>query len=111
MNRREFARNVVGAIFGVAVVPKCFEKPMILAGFDPACDKGGGGVISFFMKETPDGPFRLIRTEKASRSAQVYAYPPAKIQFGFKQTVKRLPFEPAADISIADKLRIRDTLG
>jgi hypothetical protein len=112
MNRREFARNVVGAIVGVAVVPQCFDKPKAFAGFDPSFAKGGDcGVISFFMKETSDGPFRLIRTEKSDRSAQIYVYQPARVNFGFKQTVKRFPLEPPPDISIADKLRIRDTLG
>jgi len=25
--RREFAKTAVGALFGISVVPKCFEKP------------------------------------------------------------------------------------
>lgn len=29
MNRREFARNVVGAIFGVSVIPEFGKKPQL----------------------------------------------------------------------------------
>jgi hypothetical protein len=82
MNRREFARNVVGALFGVSLIPPALEKPPF-----PKIN-----VNWTFSKEVMDG-LHLRR---------ITPYP---------QVLRRVPLTIAADISIADKLRIRDTLG
>jgi hypothetical protein len=93
MNRREFARNVVEAIVGVAVVPQCFEKPK----------------LPFVLTSSK---LREIRDEMVAAQGMscvdFYYIGPASSRCC--QQPYRLP-EPPPDISIADKLRIRDMLG
>jgi hypothetical protein len=78
MNRREFARNVVGAIFGVSAIPAFGSKPNL--------------------------PWWTPAVTASSKFVQLEMGPPSCIPFGLFSA-------PPPDISIADKLRIRDMLG
>jgi hypothetical protein len=88
MNRREFARNVVGAIFGVSAIPAFGSKPA----FRPCSH------IPFTVRQYNEWP-PILET--------LQVFPKTNIT----EWVPYIRKDPPPDISIADKLRIRDMLG
>lgn len=127
MNRRDFARTVVGAIVGTSAIPAFGEKPefpKLIAALDPAISKGGDQCsITYMVKDSVDAPFRVVRTEPYPINARAWAYPPVKIEgVGFKMTTKKLPLDQEwkpllsdvsfmNDIPVATKLHLKEQWG
>jgi hypothetical protein len=87
MNRREFARNVVGAIVGVSAIPEFGSKPSPM------------WFRSRIHVHQPNLWPPILET--------LQLFPKTNIA----EWVPYIRKDPPPDISIADKLRIRDMLG
>lgn len=89
MQRREFARNVVGAIFGTAVVPRCFEKPC----FRPCIP-----------------PFQVIQPSWPSGAVDGQIFTPTFMAAWEPYTKARRKDAPAP-LNCAQTIHLRDMLG
>jgi len=86
MTRREFARNTLGALFGVSVIPAFGQKPVskMVMGIDSSAGRDYYTIVKGFWH--PDG------------------------RIEWKETIN-IPIPPPADISEATKIHLKEMWG